>query len=230
MNVNDVKAWVAECLGTFILVFAGTGAIVINDVSGGVIGHSGIAFTFGLAVLSIVYAIGDTSGAHINPAVTIAFWVAKRFPGNQVLPYILSQSIGALLASTTLWLMFPVHDTLGATLPTGSQLQSVILEIILSGWLMFTILGVSEGAKEKGTVAGLVIGAVVAMEAMFAGPISGASMNPARSLAPAIVSGQLSSLWIYLLAPVVGAIVAVYCCRWVRGERCCDDNLFASIA
>lgn len=218
----DMRAYIAEVLGTFFLVFAGTGAIVFNDISGGVIGHVGIAFTFGLTVLSVIYAIGDTSGAHINPAVTLAFWIANRFPGTQVLPYIVAQCLGACLASGVLALLFVDNGTLGATQPTVASGPAFLLEVILTWWLMFVILGVSEGAKEKGIVAGIVIGAVVALEAMFAGPVSGASMNPARSLGPALWSGQLQTLWLYVFAPCLGAVAAVYTCRWVRGETCCD--------
>jgi aquaporin Z len=224
MTEARAKPLLAEALGTFMLVFAGTGAIVINDISGGAITHAGIALTFGLVVLSVIYAIGEISGAHINPAVTIAFWAARRFPGVMVLPYVLSQCAGAVIASAALWLMFSDHVTLGATLPAGSVWQSFVLEIILTWWLMFVILGVSEGAKEKGIVAGLVIGSVVALEAMFAGPISGASMNPARSLGPALVSLNLATLWIYMIAPVLGAWLAVHTCRLVQGQACCDKQ------
>ncbi len=213
-------------LGTFMLVFAGTGAIVINDVTGGAITHVGIAFTFGLTVLSVIYAFGDHSGAHINPAVTTAFWIAGRFPGREVLPYAVAQCVGAALASLILRLMFAGHATLGATLPAGPVLQSAVLEFIMTWWLMVVILSVADGAREKGIVAGLVIGSVVTLEAMFGGPISGASMNPARSLGPALVSGQLQHLWLYLVVPVAGAATAVFTCRWVQGDPCCkvDDS------
>ncbi len=211
-------------LGTFMLVFAGTGAIVINDVTGGAITHVGIAFTFGLTVLSVIYAFGDHSGAHINPAVTTAFWIAGRFPGREVVPYAVAQCMGAVLASLTLRLMFAGHATLGATLPAGPVLQSAVLEFIMTWWLMVVILSVADGAREKGIVAGLVIGSVVTLEAMFGGPISGASMNPARSLGPALVSGQLQHLWVYLVAPVAGAALAVFTCRWVQGDACCQPG------
>lgn len=214
---------IAECLGTFMLVFAGTGAIVVNDVYGGVITHIGIAASFGLVVLAVIYTYGDTSGAHINPAVTLAFWVAKRFPGRWVVPYVVSQCIGALVAST-LWLFyFPQHETLGATIPAVSQWQAFVIELLLTWWLMTVILGVSEGAKEKGLVAGIVIGGVVALEATFAGPVTGASMNPARSLGPAIMSGELSDLWIYLFATSIGAVLAVFSCRLTKGPECCSE-------
>src|SRR5277367_1329754 len=216
-----MKKLVAEFIGTFSLVFAGTGAIVINDVSGGSITHVGIALTFGLIVLAMIYTVGDTSGAHLNPAVTSAFWLSGRFSGGQVLPYILAQCLGAIAASGVLHFLFPAHANLGATLPAGSDMQSFVLELILTLILMFVILNVSAGAKEKGVTAGIAIGAVIGLEAMFAGPICGASMNPARSLAPAIVSGHLEHLWIYLAAPVIGACLAVFACRGCQDSACC---------
>ena len=216
-----MKKLAAELFGTFILVFVGTGDIDVNDDRGGPITHVGIALTFGLVVLSLIYALGDVSGCHINPAVTLGFFVARRFPGRMVLPYLLSQSAGALLASLCLWLLFPSHYTLGATLPSGSPWQSFVFEVLLTLFLMFVILNVSTGAKEKGTMAGIAIGAVIAFEAMVGGPISGASMNPARSLAPAVVSLSLNHLWVYLAAPVLGAVAAVLACRCVREHPCC---------
>lgn len=217
-----MRPYIAEIFGTFALVFAGTGAIVINDVSGGTVTHAGIALTFGLVVLSMIYAVGEVSGAHLNPAVTIGFFLARRFPGRRVLPYIISQCAGAFLASELLHLLFPSSATLGATLPAGSAVQSFILEYVLTLLLMFVILSVSTGAKEKGITAGIAVGAVIAFEAMFAGPISGASMNPARSLAPAVVSGHLASLWVYLVAPVLGAATAVLTCRCIHDSPCCS--------
>ena len=203
------RALIAELFGTFALVFCGTGAIVINEVQGGAITHVGIAFTFGLIVLALIYALGDISGCHLNPAVTTGFWLAGRFPAAQVGPYLGSQCAGALLASGTLRLLFPTATTLGATLPAGPGWQSFVLELILTFLLMVVILCVSTGAKEKGIMAGVAVGAVIALEAMFAGPVCGASMNPARSLAPAVVSGRVAELWIYLVAPVAGAALGV---------------------
>jgi aquaporin Z len=218
------KKLIAEFLGTFALVFAGTGAIVIDEVSGGAVTHVGIALTFGLIVLAMVYTLGDISGAHINPAVTISFFVARRLPGRNVLPYVISQCAGAIGASAVLRLLFPQNAMLGATIPAGSSLQSFVLEFILSALLMFVILGVSTGAREKGITAGIVVGSVIALEAMFAGPICGASMNPARSLGPAVVSMDLQSLWIYLLAPTVGASIGVIACRCVFEPGCCSST------
>jgi aquaporin NIP len=216
-----MKRCCAETIGTFALVFAGTGAIVINEVSGGAITHVGIALTFGLIVLAMIYTVGDISGAHLNPAVTIGFWAARRLPSRDVLPYLGSQFAGALLASGLLRFLFPDNRLLGATIPAGSDLQSFILEIVLTFFLMLTILNVSTGAKEKGITAGIAVGAVIALEAMFAGPICGASMNPARSLAPALVRGHWEHLWIYLTAPPLGAWAAMLACRCVREPDCC---------
>jgi len=213
----------SEILGTFWIVFAGTGAIIINDVSGGVVTHVGVAMVFGLIVFAMIAALGDVSGAHFNPAVSIAFWLAKRFPLTSLIPYVLAQFSGALLASVVLAFLFPQHQTLGATLPTGSAMQSWVLECILTFGLMFVILNVSTGSSEKGITAGLAIGAMVGLEALFAGPICGASMNPVRSLAPALVSGHLEYVWIYLTAPVIGAALAVAVCLCTRGD-CCSHN------
>jgi MIP family channel proteins len=218
-----MKKYFAEAIGTFSLVFAGTGAIVINDVSNGVITHVGIALTFGLIVMAMIYSVGDVSGAHINPAVTIGFWAARQFKGNQVVPFIGSQLVGAFAASGLLRLLFLDHPGLGATLPSGTWWQSFILEVVLTFILMFVILNVSTGAKEKGIMAGAAVGSVVALEAMFAGPICGASMNPARSIAPAVVSGELTHVWIYLAAPVIGALIAVPGCLCVQPDGCCSD-------
>jgi MIP family channel proteins len=216
-----LKKCVAEAIGTFALVFAGTGAIVINETSHGAITHVGVALTFGLIVLAMIYTLGDISGAHLNPAVTIGFWLSRRLKGPKVLPYLASQCAGAIAASGLTRLLFPENRLLGATVPAGSELQSFILETLLTALLMFVILGVSTGAREKGITAGIVVGSVIALEAMFAGPISGASMNPARSLGPAIVSGHLGSLWIYIAAPILGAAVGVIGCRCVREAECC---------
>lgn len=213
-----------ELFGTFALVFAGTGAIVIDQASSGVITHPGIALTFGMIVLAMIYTFGDVSGAHFNPAVTTAFAAAGRFPWKEVPFYIGAQLAGAFVASGALRLLFPASTTLGSTLPTGPVLQSGVLELILTFILMLVILSVSTGAKEKGITAGVVVGAVIALEAMFAGPICGASMNPARSIAPAVVSGQIQHLWIYIFAPAVGALLAVPACCLTREKGCCSAN------
>lgn len=218
------KRLFAEFFGTFGLVFAGTGAIVINGASGGAITHAGIAMTFGLIVLAMIYAFGDVSGAHMNPAVTTAFAVAKRFSWGEVPGYIGAQAAGAFAASGLLRALFPADAKLGATLPAGPVMQSFILEVVLTFLLMLVVLSVSTGAKEKGITAGIAVGAVIALEAMFAGPICGASMNPVRSLAPAVVSGHLEYLWAYLIAPVLGACLAVPACCAVREPGCCTAS------
>jgi MIP family channel proteins len=217
-NVNKL---VAEFIGTFALVFAGTGAIVIDEVSGGAVTHVGVALTFGLIVLAMIYTLGDVSGAHLNPAVTLGFFAARRFPFAQVLPYLVSQCAGAIAASLTLRLLFPANANLGGTIPAGSALQSFVLELILTAILMLVILSVSTGATEKGITAGIAVGAVIGLEALFAGPICGASMNPARSLGPALATSNLAHLWLYLAAPILGAMVGVFACRCVRESDCC---------
>lgn len=218
-----MKKYISELLGTFALVFAGTGAIVINDVSGGAISHAGIALTFGLIVMAMIYTFGDISGAHLNPAVTIGFLAARRMGGNEALRYIAGQLAGAIAASAVLRALFAQHPTLGMTLPAGSAAQSFVLEFILTALLMLVILNVSVGAKEKGITAGIAIGGVIALEAMFAGPICGASMNPARSIAPALMVQNLTALWIYVAAPIAGALLAVPLCICVREKGCCSS-------
>jgi aquaporin NIP len=214
-----MKKYLAELLGTYALVFAGTGAIVIDQETHGSITHVGIAITFGLVIMSMIYTFGDISGAHFNPAVSIAFTLAKKFPVKQLLPFIISQSTGAILASLTLKFLFPANQYLGATIPAGSWGQSFILEFILTFFLMLVIINVATGSKERGMFAGLAIGAVVGLEAMFAGPICGASMNPARSLGPALVSGRTEFLWIYLSATTLGAALAIPTWKFITHEK-----------
>lgn len=204
-----MKKYVAEFLGTYALVFAGTGAIIIDQQTHGNITHVGVAITFGLIVMSMIYTLGDISGAHLNPAVSIAFTIARKFPVKELIPFIISQLSGAVLASLTLKYLFPNNQFLGATIPAGSDSQSFILEFILTFFLMLVIINVAKGSKEQGMFAGLAIGSIVALEAMFAGPICGASMNPARSFGPAVVSGHTEHLWVYLSATTFGAITAI---------------------
>lgn len=215
-----MKKLFAEFLGTFGMVFAGTGAIIVNDQTGA-LGHSGVALTFGLIVLAMIYCFGDVSGAHMNPAVTISFAVAGRSEWRTVPSYIGAQMLGAFVASGLLKFLFPASAHLGATIPSGALSQSFVLEIVLTFFLMLVVLSVSTGAKEKGMTAGIAVGAIIALEAMFAGPICGASMNPARSLAPALVSGHLENVWLYLTAPIFGALLAIPACRGVRDPGCC---------
>lgn len=226
-----MRALAAEIFGTFCLVFAGTGAVIVNDTHGGVVTHVGIALTFGLIVLAMIYTVGDASGCHLNPAVTVGFAVAGRFGWSRVGPYIAAECAGAGLASATLRVMFPHHPTLGATLPVGASEQSWVLEFLLTLMLMVVVLSVATGAKEKGLLAGVAVGALIALEALFGGPVSGASMNPARSLAPAIVSGRIDHLWVYLTAPVAGALCGVAVCRVIHPSgQCCRPETDESMA
>jgi aquaporin NIP len=204
-----MKKYLAELIGTFTLVFCGTGAIVINQEFGGVVSHLGVAITFGLVVTAMIYSFGHVSGAHINPVVSIALWASGTFDKRELAPYLISQLLGAILASGLLRLLFPTNALLGSTHPAGSQWQSFVLEFFLTFFLMLVILKSTEHI-ETSKFAGMVIGATVMLEALFAGPVCGASMNPARSIAPAIVSGNISSLWIYIAAPVSGALLAVF--------------------
>jgi aquaporin NIP len=213
-----MKKLAAEFFGTFALVFAGTGAIVVDDITHGVIGHVGIALTFGLIILTMIYSIGDVSGAHINPAVTIGFYLAKRFDVRDVPRYIGAQCLGAIAGSVLMRVLFPHHETLGTCKPLDTAWQAFLMEFVLTLFLMFVILNVSTGAKEKGITAGIAIGGTIALDALFGGPISGASMNPARSLGPALISGMFANLWVYLLAPILGAIAAVFICQFIRSD------------
>jgi MIP family channel proteins len=199
----------AEAFGTFCLVFAGTGAAVVDEVTGGGVSHVGVALAFGLVVMAMVYALGNVSGCHINPAVTLGLWAAGRCERSLVLPFIASQCAGALLASGTLRVLFPESGTLGATLPAGSVLQSLVFEFILTLILMVVILSVASGGSEIKQIGGIVIGGVIGLEALFAGPISGASMNPARSFAPAVATMHFDHLWLYIVGPIAGALAGV---------------------
>lgn len=207
----------AEFFGTFCLVLVGTGAIIVNDVSGGGVTPVGIALCFGLVVMAMILAVGDVSGSHINPAVTCGLWAAGLFPAGHVVPYAVSQCAGAIVASGLLRLLFPGHTTLGATLPAGSEPQAFCVELLLTAILMFTILNVSARPLVLLLTVATAVGAVIAMSALWAGPVCGASLNPARSLAPALLTGTYTSLWLYLVAPVCGALVGVIAWRAVRG-------------
>lgn len=216
-----MKKYIAELIGTFTLVFCGCGAIVTNEFSNGTVTHSGIALTFGLVVMSLIYAFGEISGAHFNPAVTIAFTYAKKFPLKEAPKYIVAQCLGAILAAVILIILFPDNEFLGTTLPKIDVWRVFIFEVILTFILMLVIINVSTGSKETGIMAGIAIGGVVWFEAQFAGPITGASMNPARSIGPALISGHIEHLWLYIIAPIVGATLAVISCKLVKDDQCC---------
>ena len=206
-----MRAYLSEGVGTFVLVFVGTGSVIANSYGGadGAVTLVGISLAFGLVVLAMVYALGDISGAHINPAVTLGLWLSGRISSAIVAPYIVCQCLGAIAASLLLRIIFGLEYGLGGTAPSESAFQAFAMETVTTFILMLVILCVTVGAKEKGITAGLVIGAVVFFDIIIAGPISGASMNPARSLGPALVSLNFGSLWIYFVAPCLGAMLAV---------------------
>jgi MIP family channel proteins len=206
----------AEMIGTFALVFAGCGAIMADQITGGAVSHVGVGLTFGLVIMVMIYATGHVSGAHFNPAVTIAFASIGRFPWKQVPAYVIGQITAAVLASLCLYtLLGPIAD-LGATAPAGPATQALVLEVIVTFFLMFVITSVATDSRAVGQMAGWAIGGTVALAAIFAGPISGASMNPARSLGPALVAGQLAHGWLYVAAPIMGALLGAWAYKLVR--------------
>ncbi len=214
-----IGVYLAELVGTFTLVFAGCGAIVIDSVSHGQITHVGVAITFGLVIGAMIYAIGHISGAHFNPAVTLAFALTRHFPFRRVPLYWLAQLFGAALAALVLRAMFGDVAHVGATIPSGGDGQSLVLEIVLTFFLMFVVMAVATDDRAVGQAAALAVGGTVLLDAMFGGPISGASMNPARSFGPALASNMWAHYWIYVVAPIAGAIVGAFTYELVRGER-----------
>ena len=220
------KKLIAELIGTFAMVFCGCGAMTVNEITGGSITHVGVAITWGLIVMAMIYAFGEISGAHFNPAVTVGFAFANKFEWKNVPKYILFQILGAFLAIAILWVLFPESQSFGHTYPADGfePYKAFIFELLLTFFLMVVIINVSTGSKEIGTMAAIAVGAVILLEAMFAGPMTKASMNPARSLAPAIISGNIQHLWLYLTAPFIGAFLAVISCKVVKDDQCCDEN------
>ncbi|TYI04726.1 hypothetical protein ES332_A10G039100v1 [Gossypium tomentosum] len=216
-SVPFIQKLMAEVLGTYFLIFAGCAAVVVNVNNEKVVSLPGISIVWGLAVMVLVYSLGHISGAHFNPAVTIAFATCKRFPLKQVPAYVLAQVIGSTLAAGTLRLLFSgPHDVFAGTSPQGSDLQAFGVEFIITFYLMFIISGVATDNRAIGELAGLAIGATVLINVMFAGPITGASMNPARSLGPAIVSNHYKGIWIYLMSPTLGAVSGAWVYNMVR--------------
>jgi MIP family channel proteins len=208
---------VAEAVGTFALVFAGAGAIVV-DARTHALGHVGVAITFGLVIMAMIYAVGHVSGAHFNPAVTFAFALTRHFPWRGAVRYWCAQLAGALLAAALIRGSLGRDAHLGATLPSGSQGQSFVWELVLTFFLMFVIMAVATDTRAVGEAAAIAIGGTVGLDAMFGGPISGASMNPARSIGPAVVGGDLHALWVYIAAPLIGAALGALTYQFVRDE------------
>ncbi len=211
LSDSDWRELLAEAIGTFILVFAGTGAIMVNQISNGAITHLGVSFVFGAVVTALIYTFGHISGAHFNPAVTLAFWRSGFLPTFKVLPYIIAQILGGVLASLMLLLSLGSVANLGATIPLHDNwLQSLILEIILTFILMLVIFGSGLDRRSHSGFAGIAIGLTVGLEAACMGSITGASMNPVRSFAPTLVGGVWQHHWIYWVAPILGAQLAVF--------------------
>jgi aquaporin NIP len=212
-----IRALAAEAIGTFALVFAGCGAIVVGAKTGSP-GHTGVAVSFGLVIMAMVYALGHISGAHLNPAVSLAFALTRHFPWPRVFGYWLAQVLGAVVAAAFLRASLGDVADVGATLPSGSQVQSLLWEIVMTSFLLLVIMAVATDTRAIGEAAAIAIGGTVGLDAMFGGPVSGASMNPARSLAPALVSGNLHALWIYLVGPFVGGAVGAFVYQFIRGQ------------
>jgi MIP family channel proteins len=211
------RALLAEAIGTFALVFAGCGAIMV-DAKTQALGHVGVAFSFGLVIMAMIYAVGHISGAHFNPAVTFAFTLSRHFPWPRAVGYWAAQVLGAIAAAAVLRGSLGNVAHTGATLPSGSQGQSFLWELVLTFFLMFVIMAVATDTRAVGEAAAIAIGGTVGLDAMFGGPISGASMNPARSVGPALIGGDLHGLWLYILAPLAGATLAALIYQFIRGE------------
>jgi MIP family channel proteins len=221
---NLARLLLAEAIGTFALVFAGAGAIVV-DARTHALGHVGVAITFGLVIMVMIYAVGHVSGAHFNPAVSFSFGLTRHFPWPRVFAYWTVQIAGALLAAALIRASLGDDAHVGATLPSGSQGQSFVWELVLTFFLMFVIMAVATDTRAVGEAAAIAIGGTVGLDAMFGGPISGASMNPARSIGPAVVSGDLHALWLYIVAPILGAAAGALTYQVVRGEAFAPTEL-----
>jgi len=218
----------AEFLAAFALVFAGCGAIITDAKYDGALGTVGIALVFGLVIMAMIYATGHLSGAHINPSVTIAFTLTRHFPLADALAYIPAQLAGATVAAGVLrgaWTDKPAH--LGATLPSVGGGQALLYEAVLRAFLMFVIIAVATDTRAVGSAAAIAIGGVVGLDALFGGPVTGASMNPARSFGPALVANEWRDFWVYILGPLIGATVGAFAYQLVRGEHR-DQPLVAS--
>jgi len=223
VSIEDLRALVAEAIGTFALVFAGCGAIMVNAKTGQ-LGHVGVAITFGLVIMFGIYAVGHISGAHFNPSVTFAFALSRHFPWSRAVGYWAAQLVGAVAAAAVLRGSLGNIANVGATLPSGSQAQSFLWELVLTFFLMFVIMAVTTDTRAVGEAAAIAVGGTVGLDAMFGGLISGASMNPARSTGPALVSGNLHALWLYIVAPICGASLAALAYQFLRGETANESD------
>ena len=219
-----MKKYYAEFVSTSILIFIGCGAMVVDTVYDGTLTHLGVALTWGLVVMTMIYSIGNVSGAHMNPAVTVTFYLAKKFPKKDLLPYLAAQILGATFGALLLKVIFPLQELYGNTLISEKvpTIGGFIVEVILSFILMFVIFNISTGHKEKGIMAGVAVGTAVAIDALVGGPITNASMNPARSLAPAIISGEFRDIWVYLTAPFIGMFLTIPTVQAIQREHCCE--------
>jgi aquaporin NIP len=217
MHASLARSLVAEAIGTFALVFAGCGAIMV-DAKTGALGHVGVAISFGLVIMIMIYAVGHISGAHLNPAVTLAFATSRHFPTVRVPAYWAAQLAGATAAALVLRGSLGDIADVGATLPGGSDGQAFLWEAVMTFFLMFVIMAVATDTRAVGEAAAIAIGATVGLDAMFGGPMTGASMNPARSLAPAVAAGDVTSIWVYLTAPFLGATAAAAAYQFLRAE------------
>jgi MIP family channel proteins len=218
MELRTARVLVAEAIGTFALVFGGAGAVMV-EAKTGALGQVGIAITFGLVIMAMIYAVGHVSGAHFNGAVTLAFALTRHFPWPRAFGYWAAQLAGAILAALLLRALLGDIADVGATLPSGSEAQSFAFELVMTAFLMFVILAVATDTRAVGEAAAIAIGATIAFDALFGGPISGASMNPMRSIGPAVASGNFHALWLYIVAPVLGAAIGGLAYQFVRGEQ-----------
>ena len=218
---NRLRTVTAEFIGTFALVFAGCGAVAVESLDPGTLGHGGISAVFGLIIMVMIYSVGNISGAHFNPAVTLGFFWAGRFKGNMIIPYLIAQCSGAAAASALLFLLLPAGADMGATTPSIESWKALLFEAVFTFLLMFVILNVSTGHMEKGIMAGVSVGGTVALLALLGGPLTGASMNPARSLGPALFSGVWGGHWIYWSGPFIGSLAASPSCRLIQQPECC---------
>jgi MIP family channel proteins len=210
-----IRRWTAEATGTFFLVLIGPGAVMVNAYTGGALGPTGVALAFGFVVLAMVVALGHLSGAHLNPAVTLAFWSVGRFPGREVVPYVAAQCLGAIFASCVLRYLLGPIGLMGATLPNIGIARSFVVEWLFSFALMFVIMAVATDDRIADGMAAVAVGLTVGFCALL-GPLTGSSMNPARSLGPALVGGLWTGHWLYWLAPITGMAVGARAYEFMR--------------